>query len=116
MFGSFTLTHLLYLFTAIGWTLVLSGLAFALGAAGGFAVMLARISPRAWLRWIAIAYIECIQGIPLLILLFIVYFGLSVYGYYNVGSYAFIGGVYTRGSSGQLWRGYLRRSSLAMAG
>ncbi|MDR6741549.1 polar amino acid transport system permease protein [Herbaspirillum sp. 1173] len=65
---------------SIGWTLVLSLLAFVLGGIGGFLVMLARISPRAWLRRPAILFIECVQGIPLLILLFIVYFGLSVYG------------------------------------
>jgi polar amino acid transport system permease protein len=107
MFGSFTLTHLLYLFTAIGWTLVLSGLAFALGAAGGFAVMLARISPRAWLRWIAIAYVECIQGIPLLILLFIVYFGLSVYGF-SLPSLVAAGlamMIYVSAYLGDIWRG-----------
>jgi polar amino acid transport system permease protein len=58
----------------------LSLLAFVLGGIGGFLVMLARISPRAWLRRPALLFIECVQGIPLLILLFIVYFGLSVYG------------------------------------
>jgi len=78
--GHFTFTHLMYLVQSIGWTLVLSAIAFALGAIGGFGLMLARISPRPWLRWLALVYIECIQGIPLLILLFIVYFGLSVYG------------------------------------
>lgn len=80
MIGSFSLVHLLYLVKSVWWTLVLSGLAFALGGLGGFGLMLARISPRRWLRWSAVLYIECIQGIPLLILLFIVYFGLSVYG------------------------------------
>ena len=78
--GSFSLVHLLYLVKSIWWTLVLSGLAFTLGGLGGFGLMLVRISPHSWLRWPAVLYIECIQGIPLLILLFIVYFGLSVYG------------------------------------
>jgi len=81
LFGNFTAVHLAYLFKSIGWTLVLSLLAFALGAVGGFGVMLARISPRRWLRGLAMVYIEGIQGIPLLILLFIVYYGLSLYGY-----------------------------------
>ncbi|WP_213956212.1 MULTISPECIES: amino acid ABC transporter permease [unclassified Variovorax] len=107
MFGSFSLTHLLYLFTSIGWTLVLSALAFALGAVGGFGVMLARISPRPWLRWLAVAYIECIQGIPLLILLFIVYFGLSVYGF-QLPSLVAAGlamMVYVSAYLGDIWRG-----------
>ncbi|TAL67881.1 MAG: amino acid ABC transporter permease [Burkholderiaceae bacterium] len=80
MMGSFSLVHLLYLVKSVWWTLVLSGLAFTLGGLGGFGLMLARVSPRPWLRWPAVLYIECIQGIPLLILLFIVYYGLSVYG------------------------------------
>lgn len=80
MMGNFSWTYFFFMVQSIGWTLVLSALAFVLGGIGGFLVMLARISPRAWLRRPAILFIECVQGIPLLILLFIVYFGLSVYG------------------------------------
>ncbi|MBP1317223.1 amino acid ABC transporter permease [Herbaspirillum huttiense F1] len=80
MMGNFSWTYFFFMVQSIGWTLVLSLLAFVLGGIGGFLVMLARISPRAWLRRPAILFIECVQGIPLLILLFIVYFGLSVYG------------------------------------
>lgn len=81
MIGNFSLVHLMYLASSVWWTLVLSALAFTLGGLGGFGLMLARISPRRWLRWAGLLYIECIQGIPLLILLFIVYFGLAVYGF-----------------------------------
>ena len=106
-FGHFTFTHLMYLVQAIGWTLVLSAIAFALGAVGGFGLMLARISPRPWLRWLALLYIECIQGIPLLILLFIVYFGLSVYGFalpaLVAAGLAMM--VYTSAYLGDIWRG-----------
>lgn len=80
MMGNFSWTYFFFMVQSIGWTLALSLLAFVLGGIGGFLVMLARISPRAWLRRPAILFIECVQGIPLLILLFIVYFGLSVYG------------------------------------
>jgi polar amino acid transport system permease protein len=81
MIGNFSWTHLIYLAQSIWWTLLLSLIAFLLGSIGGFGVMLARISPRRWLRLPALLYIESIQGIPLLILLFIVYYGLSVYGF-----------------------------------
>ena len=107
MIGSFSFTHLLYLVSSIGWTLVLSGIAFILGSIGGFGVMLARISPRPWLRWLAVLYIECIQGIPLLILLFIVYFGLSVYGY-SLPSLVAAGlamMIYVAAYLGDIWRG-----------
>jgi polar amino acid transport system permease protein len=107
MTGGFTAAHLFYLVHSIWWTLVLSALAFVLGSAGGFGVMLARISPRRWLSRPAMVYIEAIQGIPLLILLFIVYFGLSVYGF-QVPALVAAGlalMVYTSAYLGDIWRG-----------
>ncbi|GGD80395.1 MULTISPECIES: amino acid ABC transporter permease [Caballeronia] len=107
MSGGFTYSHLVYLVQSIGWTLVLSALAFVLGGIGGFAVMLARISPRRWLARAALVFIEAIQGIPLLILLFIVYFGLSVYGY-QVPALVAAGMalmVYSSAYLGDIWRG-----------
>ncbi|WP_233234865.1 amino acid ABC transporter permease [Bordetella sp. LUAb4] len=107
MMGGFSMAHLLYLVQSIGWTLVLSLLAFVLGAIGGFGVMLARISPRRWLSRIALVFIEVIQGIPLLILLFIVYYGLSVYGY-EVPALVAAGMalmVYSSAYLGDIWRG-----------
>lgn len=107
MIGSFSWTHFFYLVQSIGWTLVLSALAFALGGIAGFLVMLARISPRPWLRNPALLYIELIQGIPLLILLFIVYFGLSVYGFalpaLVAAGIAMM--VYASAYLGDIWRG-----------
>ncbi len=107
MMGSFSWAHFFYLVQSIWWTLVLSGLAFVLGSIGGFAVLLGRISPRAWLRIPTLIYIECIQGIPLLILLFIVYFGLSVYGFalpaLVAAGLAMM--VYTSAYLGDIWRG-----------
>ncbi|MDB5780965.1 amino acid ABC transporter permease [Caballeronia mineralivorans] len=107
MTGGFTAAHLFYLVHSIWWTLVLSALAFVLGSIGGFGVMLVRISPRRWLSRPAMIYIEAIQGIPLLILLFIVYFGLSVYGF-QVPALVAAGlalMVYTSAYLGDIWRG-----------
>lgn len=107
MIGSFSWTYFGYLVQSIGWTLVLSLIAFVLGSAGGFLVMLARISPRRWLRLPAQVFIEAIQGIPLLILLFIVYFGLSVYGFElpAIVAAALALMVYTSAYLGDIWRG-----------
>ncbi|VVE26764.1 amino acid ABC transporter permease [Pandoraea pneumonica] len=107
MIGSFSWTYLGYLVQSIGWTLVLSLIAFVLGSAGGFLVMLARISPRRWLRLPAQVFIEAIQGVPLLILLFIVYFGLSVYGFElpAIVAAALALMVYTSAYLGDIWRG-----------
>lgn len=107
MIGNFSWAHLIYLVESIWWTLLLSVIAFLLGSIGGFGVMLARISPRRWLRLPALLYIECIQGIPLLILLFIVYYGLSVYGFalpaLVAAGLAMM--VYTSAYLGDIWRG-----------
>ncbi|EIJ44530.1 amino acid ABC transporter permease [Herbaspirillum sp. GW103] len=107
MMGNFSWTYFFFMVQSIGWTLVLSALAFVLGGLGGFLVMLARISPRAWLRRPAILFIECIQGIPLLILLFIVYFGLSVYGLVLPALVAagLAMMIYTSAYLGDIWRG-----------
>ncbi|MGC7411206.1 amino acid ABC transporter permease [Pandoraea pneumonica] len=107
MIGSFSWTYLGYLVQSIGWTLVLSLIAFVLGSVGGFLVMLARISPRRWLRLPAQVFIEAIQGVPLLILLFIVYFGLSVYGFElpAIVAAALALMVYTSAYLGDIWRG-----------
>ncbi|MFJ3055202.1 amino acid ABC transporter permease [Herbaspirillum sp. NPDC087042] len=107
MMGGFTWTYFFFMVQSIGWTLVLSALAFVLGGIGGFLVMLARISPRAWLRLPATLFIECIQGIPLLILLFIVYFGLSVYGLVlpALVAAAIAMMVYASAYLGDIWRG-----------
>jgi polar amino acid transport system permease protein len=107
IYGSFTTVHVVYMLQSIWWTLVLSALAFVLGGAGGFALMLARISPKAWLRVPARICIELVQGIPLLILLFIVYFGLSVYGF-SLPSVVAAGlgmMVYVSAYLGDIWRG-----------
>ena len=107
MSGGFTTAHLFYLVHSIWWTLALSALAFVLGSIGGFGVMLARISKRRWLSRPAMVYIEAIQGIPLLILLFIVYFGFSVYGFEVPALVAagFALMVYTSAYLGDIWRG-----------
>jgi polar amino acid transport system permease protein len=105
--GSFSSVHLLYMLQSIWWTLVLSALALVLGGTAGFAIMLGRISPRPWLRIPATVYIELIQGVPLLILLFIVYFGLSVYGF-SLPSLVAAGlgmMVYVSAYLGDIWRG-----------
>ncbi len=114
MSGDFSFTYFRYLIQSTGWTLVLSALAFVLGGTAGFLVMLARISPRGWIRWPARVYIETIQGIPLLILLFVVYFGLSVYG---LSLPALVAAglammVYVSAYLGDIWRGCIEAVAL----
>ena len=78
--GGFTLVHFLYLLQATLWTVVLTVLAFGLGSLAGFVVMLARTARTRWIRAVSMIYVDIIQGTPLLIVLFLIYFGLAVVG------------------------------------
>ena len=73
--------HVWYLIMAAQWTVLLSLIAFAGGALVGLPIALMRVSPSHPLRIIAGGYIQLIQGTPLLILLFLTYFGLGILGY-----------------------------------
>jgi polar amino acid transport system permease protein len=76
----FTSVHVVYLLEAARWTILLSLIAIAGGAALGLALALARVGKLRVLRALAIVYIQIVQGTPLLILLFLSYFGLSLVG------------------------------------
>ena len=69
-----------FIITALRWTLLLSAVAFVGGGIGGMAVALARTAPSTWLRTAAAGYIQIFQGTPLLMQLFLVFFGSTVLG------------------------------------
>lgn len=62
------------------WTLALSLIAFILGGGVGLTILFARIARNRLLQTFAKIYIEVFQGTPLLMQLFIVFFGLSLVG------------------------------------
>ncbi|WP_105210212.1 amino acid ABC transporter permease [Streptococcus suis] len=62
------------------YTLSLSLVGFALGTFLGFFVALLRMSKLAPLRWLAMTHISLMRGIPLMVLLFFIYFGLPFMG------------------------------------
>lgn len=62
------------------WTLALSLTAFLLGGSAGLLVLAARMAKRPWLKRGACAYIEFFQGTPLLMQLFMVFFGIALLG------------------------------------
>ncbi|MBD2060237.1 amino acid ABC transporter permease [Oculatella sp. FACHB-28] len=66
------------LLIAAKWTVILSLIAFIGGGIVGAAITLMRISSNKWLRGISWVYIEFFQGTPLLLQLFLAFFGLSV--------------------------------------
>ena len=68
------------LLLAARWTVVLTLTAFVGGGIVGLLVLLARIDSRKWLNRTAKGYIGLFQGTPLLMQLFLVFFGLPLLG------------------------------------
>lgn len=107
---SFTWGDFVFMLLAIRWTLVLSAGAFLFGGLIGAAIALARVSAAAPLRWLAVAYIRVFQGTPLLLQLFLVFFGSDLLGL-GLGPYfsAIVGLSLNAGAFlGEIWRGALQ--------
>ncbi|HEY1608376.1 MAG TPA: amino acid ABC transporter permease [Paraburkholderia sp.] len=68
------------LLMAARWTVVLSLVSFIAGGAVGLVLLVMRVSNSRVLRAIVRVYIEVFQGTPLLLQLFIVFFGLPLAG------------------------------------
>jgi polar amino acid transport system permease protein len=68
------------LLLAARWTVLLSIVAFIGGGIAGLGILLMRIDSRKWLRRPAEYYIGLFQGTPLLLQLFLVFFGLPRIG------------------------------------
>ena len=80
MIRQFGPAEALFIIEAVRWTVLLSVVAFIGGGIGGLGVALARTAPSAWLRDVAAGYIQLFQGTPLLMQLFLVFFGCTVLG------------------------------------
>ncbi|MBO1079634.1 amino acid ABC transporter permease [Roseomonas haemaphysalidis] len=105
---TFGLGHVWFLIIAAGWTLALSAIAFIGGGLLGFVIALMKVSDNKLLRGIASAYVQIVQGTPLLILLFLIYFGVAILGFNNVPALLAAGAgltIYASGFLGEIWRG-----------
>jgi polar amino acid transport system substrate-binding protein len=69
-----------YFLSGVGWTLLLSIVTVIFGLILGVILVLMRLSKVKPLKWIAVAYIEFLRGTPLMVQLFIIYFGLPSIG------------------------------------
>ena len=72
--------ELWFIVEAAKWTLALSVIAFIGGAIVGLLVALARTSENAPARWVATVFTQIFQGTPLLLQLFLVFFGAPILG------------------------------------
>lgn len=108
MLRQFTLGDIfLQLLIATQWTVYLSAVAFVGGGLVGLGFMVLRVMPFAPANWLARAYIQFIQGTPLLMQLFVVFFGISLFGVdvsaWMAASVALI--AFTSAFLAEIWRG-----------
>lgn len=68
------------LLLALRWTVGLSLIAFIGGGIVGGILLVMRLSHRRWLQILAVIYVNLFQGTPLLMQLFLTYFGLALFG------------------------------------
>lgn len=102
-------THLTFLLTGAFWTLVLSLMAFVGGGVVGLVIALGRTSPVRFLRILSGGHVQIVQGTPLLVILFVVYFGLPTVGY-SLSPMLAAGlslTIYVSAYLGEIWRGCL---------
>jgi polar amino acid transport system permease protein len=78
--ATFGWPEMLFIFRSAGWTLLLTLVAFSIGGVAGAALAVMRLSPSRVLRAVASTYILVIQSIPVLMVLFMSYYGLSLFG------------------------------------
>lgn len=95
------------LLTGLQWTLALSLVAFIGGGAIGLLVMCMRIAKLNAPRVIAKVYIELFQGTPLLMQLFLVFFGVALLGF-DISAWAAAAlalTLFTSAYLAEIWRG-----------
>jgi polar amino acid transport system permease protein len=104
LFGS---NDVLFILAGIQWTLLLSLIAFIGGGFFGLIIALGRTSTLAPLRRVAAGYIDFFQGTPLLMQLFLVFYGMPVFGVKVSPWSAVTIGLTLHASAflGEIWRG-----------
>lgn len=110
MIREFALTDLTYLLQAAGVTLMLSMLTFIGGTIVGLPIAMMRAA-RSWPpKLLALGYIQMVQGIPVLLLLFLLYYGLGLFGYKvpTLVAAAFGLVLYASAFLADIWRGAIQ--------
>jgi polar amino acid transport system permease protein len=98
---------LVFILSALRFTLALTVIAFLGGAGLGLTAMVLRVTPVAPVKWLAAGYIGVLQGTPLLGQLFLFYFGLSIVGF-DVSAWVAAAcalSLYASAFFAEIWRG-----------
>ena len=107
---TFGFSEFLFILEAAKWTVALSMIAFVGGAIGGLIVALCRTSDKPALRALSSGFIQIFQGTPLLLQLFLVFFGAPELGM-EVNPWLAAGIALILNSSaflGEIWRGCIQ--------
>ena len=110
MIREFSAHELWFLLLAARWTVVLSLIAFVGGGIGGLVVAIMRVQRGGPLAGIATGYIKVFQGTPLLMQLYLVYFGASLFRLQSDAwtSAALALTLYASAFLGEIWRGTIQ--------
>ena len=107
---TFGFPEFLFILEAAQWTLALSAIAFVGGAILGLIVALMRTSDSAWARTASTVFIQIFQGTPLLLQLFLIFFGAPVLGL-DINPWIAAGVALVLNSAaflGEIWRGCIQ--------
>ena len=107
---TFGFPEFIYILQAAQWTVALSLIAFIGGALGGLLIALSRTSENRVAQWLSSGFIQIFQGTPLLLQLFLVFFGAPVLGF-DINPWVAAGVALILNSSaflGEIWRGCIQ--------
>ncbi|MBG6074322.1 amino acid ABC transporter permease [Polaromonas sp. CG_9.11] len=107
---TFGFPEFLFILQAAQWTVALSLIAFIGGAIGGLLVALGRTSSNRLAQFLSGGFIQIFQGTPLLLQLFLVFFGAPVLGF-DINPWVAAGVALILNSSaflGEIWRGCIQ--------
>lgn len=107
---TFGFSEFLFILEAAKWTVALSMIAFIGGVIGGLIIALSRTSDKSVLRALSGGFIQIFQGTPLLLQLFLVFFGAPVLGL-EINPWVAAGVALILNSSaflGEIWRGCIQ--------
>jgi polar amino acid transport system permease protein len=110
MFQQFSFNHVLFMLTGLGWTIGLAAIALVGGSIAGSVLTLMRVSSNPVLSRVAQLYIFIVQGTPLLVTLFIAYFGATYLGLSvsPLTAIAVAFSFYAAAFLGDIWRGAIQ--------
>jgi polar amino acid transport system permease protein len=95
------------LLLAARWTVGLSLIAFIGGGLVGMLLVLLRLGKAPWVEAMVATYVQVFQGVPLLVQLFLAYYGLGLFGI-NTSPWVAAGmglTLYTSAFLSEIWRG-----------